>query len=222
MKFHALSIALLAGLLFQGSLQADDSMQPLNIELPKPLFAGTPKPVSNIPNLEAPSTEARKPIMVPKGTKLISSGKPVSSSDDWPIIGEIDFLTDGDKEGEEGYYVELGPDVQWAQIDLEKEFEIQAVVIWHYHAEARVYHDVIVEISNDPEFKEGVTIVYNNDHDNSSGKGVGADLAYVETNEGRLVQVNGVSGRYVRLSSNGNTSNRMNHYVEVEVYGRKK
>jgi hypothetical protein len=28
-----------------------------------------------------------------------------------------------------------------------------------------------------------------------------------------------VKGRYVRLYSNGNTSNDLNHYVEVEVYG---
>ena len=29
-----------------------------------------------------------------------------------------------------------------------------------------------------------------------------------------------VKGRYVRLYSNGNTSNDTNHYIEVEVYGR--
>ena len=29
----------------------------------------------------------------------------------------------------------------------------------------------------------------------------------------------GAKGRYVRLYSSGNTSNDMNHYVEVEVYG---
>ena len=29
----------------------------------------------------------------------------------------------------------------------------------------------------------------------------------------------GAKGRYVRLYSNGNTTNDLNHYVEVEVYG---
>ena len=221
MKYRIPSLILLAGLFSALTLQADDSMQPLDIELPKPLFAGTPKPVSNIPNLEAPRTEARATILVPKGTKLLSKGKPVTSSDDWPIIGELEFITDGDKEGEEGYYVELGPDLQWAQIDLEDDASIHAIVVWHYHAEARVYHDMVVQISDDPEFKEGVTTVYNNDHDNSSGLGPGKDMAYVETNEGRLIPVSGVLGRYVRLYTNGNTSNRMNHYVEVEVYGKK-
>lgn len=219
MKLKLISLYLASALLFLGTAQADDSMKPLDIELPKPLFAGTPKPVGDIPNLEAPLTEPRKALLVPKGTKLLSHGQSVSSSDDWPIIGDLEFITDGDKEGEEGYYVELGPDLQWAQIDLGEESVIQAIVVWHFHAEARVYHDVIVEISNDPEFKEGVVTVYNNDNDNSSGKGVGKDPAYVETNEGRLIPVSGVHGQYVRLYSNGNTSNRMNHYIEVEVYG---
>jgi len=29
-----------------------------------------------------------------------------------------------------------------------------------------------------------------------------------------------VKGRYVRLYSNGNTTNKMNHYIEVEVFGK--
>jgi len=29
----------------------------------------------------------------------------------------------------------------------------------------------------------------------------------------------GTKGRYVRLHSQGNTSNDQNHYIEVEVYG---
>ena len=37
--------------------------------------------------------------------------------------------------------------------------------------------------------------------------------------EGRLFDLKGVKARYVRLYSNGNTTNDLNHYVEVEVYG---
>lgn len=222
MKFRFCMILGLALLPALSTATADDSMVPLEIELPKPLFAGTPKPLSNIPNLEAPRTEPRKSIMVPAGTRNLAAGKPVTSSDDWPIIGELEYITDGDKEGEEGYYVELGPDLQWAQIDLEQTCHIHAIVIWHFHAEARVYFDVVVQVSNDPAFKEGVTTVYNNDHDNSSGLGAGGDPAYVETNEGRLIPVSGATGRYVRLYSKGNTSNKMNHYVEVEVFGQPK
>ncbi|MCH7760905.1 hypothetical protein IIA15_05815, partial [candidate division TA06 bacterium] len=115
----------------------------------------------------------------------------------------------------------MGPNLQHIQIDLQKSTAIYAILIWHYHGQPRVYHDVIVQISNDPEFVKEVHTVYNNDHDNSAGFGVGRDKAYVETNEGRLVKVDGLAGRYFRLYSNGNTTDAMNHYIEVEVFGLK-
>jgi hypothetical protein len=37
-----------------------------------------------------------------------------------PIIGEVEQVTDGDKEGRDGSYVEFGPGKQYVQIDLEK------------------------------------------------------------------------------------------------------
>jgi hypothetical protein len=66
-----------------------------------------------------------------------------------------------------------------------------------------------------------VKTIFNNDADNSDGLGAGKDPAYIETNQGRLMPVKEpVQGRYVRLYSNGNTSNPSNHYIEVEVYGK--
>jgi len=115
--------------------------------------------------------------------------------------------------------VELGPGLQWVQIDLGGSASLQAILIWHYHSQARVYRDVIVQVSDGKDFVSGVTTVFNNDHDNSSGLGAGRDKEYIEVAEGRLVDPKGVKGRYVRLYSGGNTSNDMNHYVEVEVYG---
>ena len=107
------------------------------------------------------------------------------------------------------------------QIDLKEKSDISAVWLWHFHAQARAYKDVIVQVSNDPDFIEGVTTIFNNDDDNSSGLGVGKDFAYIETNQGRLIPAKaGLQGRYVRLYSSGNTSNGMNHYVEVEVFGK--
>jgi hypothetical protein len=35
-----------------------------------------------------------------------------------------------------------------------------------------------------------------------------------------LVDGKGAKGRFIRLFSNGNTSNEMNHYIEVEVFGK--
>ena len=190
---------------------------PLKVEYPKPLFAGTPRPIQ-LSNLE-PAGIKRPDIMVPADTKLISKGKTVTSSDSLPVIGELSFITDGDKTGIDGAYVELGPGVQWVQVDLGAPSKIAAVGVWHFHSQARVYHDVVIQISNDKDFKSGVTTIFNNDDDNSAKLGKGKDLAYVEVNHGRVVDAKGTTGRYVRLYSNGNTSDELNHYCEVEVFG---
>jgi hypothetical protein len=190
----------------------------LKIQLPKPMFVGTPKNIRT-PNLEAITGKPRGPFLVPAGTVLLSAGRPVAASDKEPVIGEVAYVTDGKKSGEDGYYVELGPMLQWVQIDLGKPCELQAVVAWHYHSQARVYRDVVVQVSDDKDFVGGVTTVFNNDHDNTSGLGAGKDKEYIETFDGKLFDPKGVKARYVRLTSGGNTSNDMNHYVEVEVYG---
>jgi hypothetical protein len=190
----------------------------LELKLPKPMFVGTPRNIRSA-NLERITGKKRPPFYVPPGTELLSLDKPVTGSDTAPVIGELEFVTDGEKSGEEGYFVELGPMVQWVQIDLEATYSLHAILIWHYHSQARVYRDVIVQVSEDPDFITGVTTVFNNDHDNSAGLGIGKDKEYIEVNEGRLIDPRGIKARYVRLFSRGNTSNEMNHYVEVEVYG---
>jgi hypothetical protein len=189
----------------------------LSTDLPAETLEGTPSPM-NLPRLIAVPTAA--PTMrVPEGTVLLSHGKPVTSSDSDPIIGSLDLITDGDKDAGEGYFVELLDGLQWVQIDLEQQAEIQAVWVWHYHSQRRAYHDVIVQISDDPMFQKNVTTVFNNDYDNSSGMGRGSDHPYVESRFGLLVDAKGTPGRYVRLYSDGNTANDMNHYIEVEVFG---
>ena len=190
---------------------------PLAVEYPKPLFAGTPRPIS-LSNLE-PAGAKRADIMVSAESKLLSRGKKVTSSDSLPVIGELSFITDGDKTGIDGAYVELGPNTQWVQVDLGASAKIDAVAVWHFHSQARVYHDVVVQISDDPEFKKGVKTIFNNDDDNSSKLGKGGEKSYVETNHGRVLPADGATGRYVRLYSNGNTSDELNHYCEIEVFG---
>jgi len=196
----------------------DPGKEVLKIQLPKPMFVGTPKNIRT-PNLETVTGKPRGPFMVPAGTVLFSAGKPVVASDREPVIGDIAYVTDGKKSGEDGYYVELGPMLQWVQIDLGKSLELQAVVAWHYHSQARVYRDVVVQVSDDKDFIGGVTTIFNNDHDNTTGLGAGKDKEYIETFDGKLFDPKGIKARYVRLYSGGNTSNDMNHYVEVEVYG---
>ena len=191
----------------------------VGIEFPKPMFVGTPVKAVR-PNMDT-SKKPRLELKAPAGVENLALGLEVTSSDSAPIIGDLEMITDGDKDGADGSYTELGPGKQWVQVDLEEEATIYGVVMWHFHKNARAYDDVIVQVSNDPEFKKEVVTVFNNDHDNSSGFGVGKDLAWVETNHGRIVDVDGKKARYVRLWSNGNTANEMNHYVEIEVYGKK-
>jgi hypothetical protein len=192
---------------------------PLQTDLPKPLFVGTPVPIT-VKNLE-PSPKGKRPdFMVPAGTVNLAKGKKVTSSDSEPVIGTLDLLTDGDKEGDEGSWVELGPGKQWVQIDLEKEATISAIMLWHFHSQQRVYFDVVAQVSDDPKFEKDVTTIFNADAANELGLGAGTDRPYIETYEGKLIDAKGVKGRYVRLYSKGNTTNKMNHYIEVEVFGK--
>ena len=198
---------------------ASSKLVSIDIELPKPMFVGTPQD-TRVANLEKPSGKPRPPFLAPAGTTNVALGKPVASSDEEPIIGEIEMITDGDKEAADGSYVELGPFVQHVTIDLEAMHEIYAIVVWHYHKQAQVYFDVVVQAADDPDFITNVRTLFNNDIDNSAGLGVGKDMHYTETNEGKLFDAKGVKARYVRLYSNGNTGNDLNHYIEVAVYGK--
>jgi hypothetical protein len=217
-RILTLSLLLLFATLSSLSAQQDPNKTELKLKLPKPMFIGTPTNIKSA-NLEVITGKPRGPFYVPKGTALLSLKKPVTSSDSQPVIGELDMLNDGEKAGGDGYFIELGPAPQWVQIDLGASHPLYAILAWHYHTQARVYRDVIVQVSDDPAFKTGVTTVFNNDHDNSSKLGVGKEKEYVEVAEGRLFDPKGAKGRYVRLYSNGNTTNDLNHYVEVEVYG---
>ena len=216
MKKASIILGILA-LAFAQSYAAE--MKPLKLDVPPSQLEGTPVPVKLAG--QNPVEEPNPTVMVPDGVKNIALKKAVTASDDFPLSGELEFITDGDKGAAEGCYVELMNGLQWIQIDLEKQTEIFAVAMWHYHSQERAYKDVIIQVSDDPEFIKGVTTIFNSDHDNSAKKGAGKNKAYIETNIGKLVVVNPpVKARYIRLFSNGNTTNDMNHYIEVEVYGR--
>ncbi|MGA2243784.1 MAG: discoidin domain-containing protein [Verrucomicrobiota bacterium] len=209
---NKLLLTLAATAVFAATSAFAQDKVPLQTDLPKPLFVGTPVPI-NVPNLEPKLTGKRPEFLVPVGATNLAAGKKVTASDTDPVVGSLDLVTDGDKAGDEGSWVELAPGKQWVQIDLGKEAEIYAVIVWHFHSQERVYRDVVVQVSDDPTFAKNAMTIY----DNSSA---GSDRPYIETYQGKLIDAKGVKGRYVRLYSNGNTTNKMNHYIEVEVWGK--
>jgi hypothetical protein len=214
--------AVLLTLALLTAASAQQGQVPLKTEIPEEVPVGTPPDVLALlfPHLEKPPEGGLPEFLVPAGTTNVALNKPVTSSDSRPLIGELKFITDGDKSGSEESYVELGPMLQWVQIDLEQACTVYAVWVWHFFREARSYHDVIVQVSDDPDFRENVHTVFNNDQDNSAKMGIGRDRPYIETNSGKRIDARGVTGRYVRLYSSGNTANDLNHYVEVEVFGK--
>ena len=218
-----IAAALAAALLAPAGAQDEkaplpEGMMELKLELPEPLFAGTPTNIKS-DNLEEVTGKPRPALVVPEGVVLLSREAEVTSSDEFPIIGDLYYVTDGDKEGGEGSYVELGPGKQWVQVDLGKPAEIHAIVVWHFHSQGRAYRDVVVQVADDKDFLTNVRTVFNNDHDNSSGLGIGEDKEYIETYEGRAIPVSGEKAQFIRLHSRGNTTNELNHYIEVEVFG---
>jgi uncharacterized protein YjdB len=131
----------------------------------------------------------------------------------------ISFTTDSDKNTANFADSYSNTGLQWVQIDLGASYSVNDIKLWHYFGDARKYHDVVVQLSNDPAFATGVTTVFNNDTDNSAGRGAGTDSEYSETSSGNDIAVNNVNARYARFYSNGSTANKWNHYVEIEIYG---
>jgi hypothetical protein len=203
---------------FPAAAQAP-KLEPLPIQLPKPLFEGTPAP-PKVPNLEKPLGRPRPAFLAPAGVTNVALHKAVSSSDSDPVIGNLEMITDGGKSGSDGSFVQLKDGVQSVVIDLESRHTIYAILVWHYLKEARAYADVIVQAADDPDFISNVVTLFNNDSNNEAGHGIGKDQRYVETAEGKLIDAKGVEARYVRLFSNGCEKTGTNHYIEVEVYGK--
>ncbi len=192
-----------------------DDWEALDLDLPDPSYMGTPLNYWS-EHLEI-TFSRREEFKAPPGTTNVALEKPVEASAR-PTTGRLEWVTNGDKSAADDNYVELPEGLQYVQIDLEDVYDLQAILVWRYHLEERVYFDAIVQIADDPDFTENVVTLFNNDHDNSSGLGVGEDPEYIENYEGRLINARGHQARYVRLYSNGNTTDDRNHFLEVEVW----
>jgi hypothetical protein len=229
-RWQRLTLPLLSGLTFAvlnlllaSALPAADApgdQVPLAIKLPAPAFKGTPKDLQLGPNVEPLSDKPRPPMMVPPGLKNLAPGAKITCSDKNVPADSLAKLTDGDKDASDQSIIFLRKGTQWVQLDFGSPQEIFAVVIWHAHNMAKVYHDIIVQVADDADFIENVRTVFNNDSDNTSGLGVGTNREYFETYEGKLIDAKGVKARYIRFYSKGSTESALNEYTELEVYGR--
>jgi len=99
-RFLSVNVSVLAASLVACAAFAQDKV-PLKTQLPKPLFVGTPVPL-NVPNLEPPIKGKRPDFMVPAGSVNLAKNKSVTASDNSPVTGTLDLVTDGDKAGDEG------------------------------------------------------------------------------------------------------------------------
>jgi hypothetical protein len=218
-KFLTLAATLVAAqtLVFAPSASAAEEKEVLKLNLPAPTLKGTPEDLPKGDMIEPLSDKPRAAYMIAKGVQNVALNKPVTGSIK-PFTGELNQVTDGKKEAFDYDAVEMKKGTQWVQVDLGKAENIQAVVMWHDHRYIQAMHDVIVQVSDDPEFKNDVKTVFNNDVDNSSGLGVGTDKEYFETHEGKIVDAKGVKGRYVRAYTKGGSLSALNCWQELEVY----
>src|ERR1035438_3767406 len=195
---------------------------PLILDLPKAAFVGTPPNDLQTNSYTEPydPNKLRPPMLVPPGLKNVARGSKLTCSDTNATAETLAKLTDEDKDAYDQSIIFLRRGTQYVQMDLGSPHEVFAIVIWHAHNMLKVYHDVIVQVADDPDFKQSVHTLFNNDQDNTSGVGVGTDREYFETREGKLIDAKGIKARYLPFYSRGSTNGGLNEYTEIEVYGR--
>lgn len=218
LRTWALASALAGAVLLEPlALLAAEGQEPLKLQLPMPTLKGTPEDLPKGANIEPMSDKPPAALLVPAGVKNVAQGKKVTSSVA-PFTGELSQITDGLKEAFDDQAVEFKKGTQWVQVDLGEPYKIYAVAVWHDHRYIQLFKSVIVQVSNDPDFKTGVTTLFNNDTDNSAGLGIGTDKQYFETRYGRVIDGKGTEARYVRSYTKGSSQSAINVHQEVEVY----
>lgn len=204
------------------------ALEPLDFKLgPDAVTRATPGYPKNLQKPPHLRKEVRRPaFMVPPGTKNLAGGKPVTTSmEEEPIIGELTQIVDDVKKSGEFDFVEMDPGLQWVQIDLGAVRRLYGVLVWHYYKNPTIYNDVIVQVADDLEFSKNVRTLFNNDHDDSAGLGVGQDTAFFARWWGELVDARGESNegtpaRCVRVYTDGGCGGADTRFVEIAVYGQ--
>lgn len=207
-----------------GAVLAADGDQPpvqgmirLPIKFPRlAITEGPPELPPDLADAKEPPEHVALP-WVPGYIEQVALGKSVTCSA--IAYGQAKLVTDGQKEAEEDAALELTSKLQWVRIDLGRAYEIWDIAVWHFHREFVVVRDVIVQVSDDPNFVDKVTTLFNNDKDNSAKLGTGTDPHYWDTHLGRIIDGKRTKARYVRLYSRGSSyTDALNRYTEVEVW----
>ncbi len=214
------TLSLIALTFFAAATLPAEELVPLKPKLPAPAFIGTPKDIPAGANIEPPSTKPRPPLMIPAEAKNIAPQSKITCTDSNVTAGNLAKLTDGDKEAFDTSIVLLRKGVQYVQFDLGGTQEVFAIVVWHSHDTPKIFKNVIVQVADNAEFTENLRTLFNNDLENTSGRGVGTDRQYFESYEGRTFDAKGAKARFVRLYSKGSTDGAFNEYTEVEIYAR--
>lgn len=169
-------------------------------------FPPSPEPVA--------TKSVVRPGAVPAKSDNVALGRAASASFA-STPKELALLTDGDAAGGP---VSGGAGPQYVQVDLGSSRELARVKLWHYHRDARAYEGVIVQLSNDPAFVNGVTTIFNNDRNNFLEQGAGTDPVVFSTADGLTIDIPPTRDRYIRMWSSGSTENMYNHWVELQAF----
>lgn len=136
----------------------------------------------------------------------------------------VDNLNNGVSDNSNDYF-ELGDTSdgqkhsRYIQIDLGKEYELNRLKLTRYFSDGRTYGPTVIALSEQEDFSDS-RIVYNSDKENVHKLGKGTDELYVETAQGKEIQLKDtVNARYIRIYVNGNMNNSTSdHIVEFEAY----
>lgn len=133
----------------------------------------------------------------------LALGKPVTGSGG---IGQgaYELLTDGQTESDPCLD---GP--TWVQIDLQGQFWIDTIKLWHYYVDGRTYHDNKVALSDSGDFLGEEIVVFDTN---------GGDDEYPETAEGKTITFDPIEAQYIRAWVGGSTANQWSHWVELQAF----
>ena len=221
------------------------SCSSLPIAVAGSLWGVTPEQVGE--RYDPPPSENPK-FDLPLGSRNLAIGRSVTTNFPEPLFGRLEMITDGSKgvatypDGRIRYvdadncYVEFSPSVpgvtgrdvhglgpRYIQFDLQESVVIDAVWIWPGYRDHGydVVRKLVVEISDDPNFKADTKTVFNCDTDNSMGFGVGQDRPFATSRYGKVIQISQIAGRFARIWCNGSVMSPWEtRLVEIEIYGR--